>query len=129
MAEVGGEGWILDQRRLEIVVVWVWIGGLWVRWWVWNCGSSDEFGSVDRCIVGQVVSWWHVFRSMGCVGRGSGDGFGVVGQVGLWCVDLWVSLGYLMVVLLGLGTVRGFVGGSNGDFFKMGYVGFWFSLN
>ena len=48
----------------------------------------------------------------------------VMGQVvglGLWCGDWWVSLDYLIVVLLGLGVVCGFVGGfidsSNGDFF------------
>ena len=50
------------------------------------------------------------------------------------------SLDYLMVVLLGLGVVCDFVSGSNGgsvegfdgDFFKiglLGYVGFWFGLN
>ena len=37
------------------------------------------------------------------------------------------SLGYLMVVLLGLGVVCGFVSGSvegfNGDFFKIGLLG------
>ena len=37
------------------------------------------------------------------------------------------SLGYLMVVLLGLGAVCGFVSGSvegfNGDFFKIGLLG------
>ena len=73
------------------------------------------------------------------MGHGSSGGFGVVGQVvglGLWCGDWWVSLDYLIVVLLGLGVVCGFVGGfidsSNGDFFfkmgLLGYVGFWFGL-
>ena len=74
------------------------------------------------------------------MGHGSGGGFGVVGQVvglGLWCGDWWVSLDYLMVVLLGLGVVCGFVGGfidsSNGYFFLNGFVGIcgvfvWFEL-
>ncbi|KAK9999938.1 hypothetical protein SO802_019541 [Lithocarpus litseifolius] len=76
MAEVEGEGWILDQRR----------------------------------------SWWYGFGLVGCVGCGSGGGFGVMGQVGLWCGDLWVSLGYLKVVLLGLGVVCVFIGGFDGGF-------------
>ena len=59
-------------------------------------------------------SWWHGFGSMGCVGHGFGSvgyvghrssgGLGVVDQVGLWCGVWWVFLGYLMVVLLGLGV-------------------------
>ena len=49
------------------------------------------------------VRWWRGFGSVGYVGRGLGGKCGVVGQVGLWCGDWWVSLGYLMVVLLGLG--------------------------
>ena len=55
-------------------------------------------------------------------------------------VEIDVELWWLCVVgveqwksawswVWGLGAVCGFVGGSNGDFFKMGYVGFWFSLN
>ena len=55
--------------------------------------------------MGQVVAWWYGFGSVGCVDHGLSGGFGVVGQVGLWCGDWWVSLGYLMVVLLGLGVM------------------------
>ena len=66
-------------------------------------------------------SWCCGFGSVGCEGHGLGGGFGVVGQVGLWCGDWWVSLDYLMVVLLGLGVVCSFVGGSvdgsDDDFF------------
>ena len=76
------------------------------------------------------------------MGHGSGGGFGVVGQVvglGLWCGDWWVSLDYLMVVLLGLGVVCSFVGGSvdgsDDDFFFLNGFAWicgvlvWFGLN
>ena len=51
------------------------------------------------------MAWWHGFGSVGCVDHGLSGGFGVVGQVGLWYGDWWVSLGYLKVDLLGLGAV------------------------
>ena len=61
-----------------------------------------DFGLV--WVGGDRRSWWH--------------GFGV---------EIGGSLGYLMVVLLGLGDVCGFVSGSvegfNGDFFKIGLLG------
>ena len=44
-----------------------------------------DFGSA--WISGDQRSRWRGFGLMGYVGRGSGGGFGVVGQVESWCGD------------------------------------------
>ena len=81
------------------------------------------------------VDWWRLEIVVAWVWIS-----GLCGSSGVVVWRLVGSLGYLMVVLLGLGVVCGFVsgfdGGSiegfDGDFFKiglLGYVGFWFGLN
>ena len=94
---------------------WVESSGDGVGLWDESGGLGDGFGSIDR-LCGSWVRWW----VWSC---GSG---------GLWCGDWWVSLGYLMVVLLVWVLCVWLHWWLYWWFFKMdllGYVGFWFGLN
>ena len=89
-----------------------------------------DFGSawIDR----DRRSWWVMFGSVSCVGRGSSGGFGVVGQVmGLdkWIGVAWIRWwhGFGLIVVGGFGSWR-LVGFSVDLASMVKFFFFWLSL-
>ena len=88
----------------------------------WRSAWILDFGSAwineDRRL------WWVVFGLVSCVGRGSGGGFGVVGQ--MMDLDRWINVSWIRWWRgFGLVEIGGFRSVEIGGFLGVIGVGFW----